>query len=107
VGRPATSGEIARAKDYLSHYESALRDAIATANTHTIPRRSVDLALVESESTGKNAPKRPGPPQNPDEVVPVEEAVKEEVIEAADPKTAAWASFCQALLGSAEFRYIK
>jgi hypothetical protein len=107
VGRPATSGEIARAKDYLSHYESALRDAIATANTHTIPRRSVDIALVDSEGTGKNAPKRPVPPQNPDEVVPVEEPVKEEVIEAADPKTAAWASFCQALLGSAEFRYIK
>ena len=39
----------------------------------------------------KNSPKRPVPPQNPDEVVPVEEVVKEEVIEAADPKTAAWA----------------
>ena len=24
-----------------------------------------------------------------------------------DPKTAAWASFCQALLGSAEFRYVR
>src|SRR5262249_40100528 len=26
---------------------------------------------------------------------------------ASDPKTAAWSSFCQALLGSAEFRYLR
>ena len=31
----------------------------------------------------------------------------EEKIEAKDPRTAAWASLCQALLGTAEFRYLK
>jgi hypothetical protein len=31
----------------------------------------------------------------------------EEVIRPADPRTAAWMSFCQALVGSAEFRYLK
>jgi hypothetical protein len=44
---------------------------------------------------------------NVDELVPAAVQVKEEAIQAADPKTAAWASFCQALLGSAEFRYVK
>ena len=29
------------------------------------------------------------------------------VIKPANAKTAAWASFCQALLGSGEFRYVK
>jgi hypothetical protein len=52
-------------------------------------------------------PKKLAPPQNPDEVEQIEAPVKEQVIAAANPKTAAWASFCQALLGSAEFRYVK
>jgi hypothetical protein len=34
-------------------------------------------------------------------------SVKEDPIGPADPRTAAWMSFCQALLGSAEFRYLK
>ena len=32
---------------------------------------------------------------------------EEETVQAPDAKTAAWASFCQALLGSAEFRFVK
>ena len=41
---------------------------------------------------------------NPDRAT---EPVKEEVVRARDPKAAAWASFVQALFGSAEFRYLK
>ena len=100
VGRPATVGEIERAENYVSHYESDLRAVIATTQAQPKPPQSVAVALVDAESTGKNAPKRSTPPQNPDEVVQVEEPVKEEVIQAADPRTAAWASFCQALLGT-------
>jgi hypothetical protein len=37
----------------------------------------------------------------------VEAQVVEEVIRPRDARIAAWASFCQALLGSAEFRYVK
>ena len=44
---------------------------------------------------------------NPDEVPPEEAPVQEEVVQAPDARTAAWASFCQALLGSAEFRYVQ
>ena len=107
VGRPATSAEVERAKIYLAHYESALREVIAATRAEPMPRLDAIVALAAADSTGKSAPSRPIPPQNPDEVVPVEEPVKEEVAEAADPTVAAWASFCQALLGSAEFRYIK
>ncbi len=52
------------------------------------------------------APKKPVV-IDPDEIIPVEAPVKEVVIKAANAKTAAWASFCQALLGTAEFRYLK
>ena len=65
------------------------------------------MASSDAQGGGESAPKRPVPPQNPDEVVPVEEPVKEEVIQPADSRTAAWASFCQALFGCGEFRYIK
>jgi hypothetical protein len=44
---------------------------------------------------------------DPDEVIPVDAPVTEVVIQAADARTAAWASFCQALLGTAEFQYLK
>jgi hypothetical protein len=107
VGRPAAPAEIARARNYLDHYESALRDVIATAQAQPRPAPRVDLAAIAAERTGENAPRRAVPPRNPDEVVPTEEPVKQEVIQAADSRTAAWASFCQALLGSGEFRYIK
>jgi hypothetical protein len=107
VGRHATQTEIVRAKDYLAQYESALRDESATAPA-VVPRptRSVEVASTDAQGAAEKTPKTPVPPQNPDEVVPVEEPVKDEIIQAADSRTAAWASFCQALLGSGEFRYI-
>ena len=40
-------------------------------------------------------------------MIQVDAPIQEEVIRPKDPKTAAWASFCQALIGSAEFRYLK
>ena len=51
--------------------------------------------------------KTPAVPVNPDEVVLEDAPVKDEVIHAKDPRAAAWASLCQALLGSAEFRYLR
>jgi hypothetical protein len=44
---------------------------------------------------------------DPDEVIQVDAPIKEEAVKAANPKAAAWASLCQALFGSAEFRYVK
>ena len=38
---------------------------------------------------------------------PVHVALLSDTHVPADPKTAAWSSFCQALFGSAEFRYLR
>ena len=100
LGRVATPSEVGRAMGYLADYESAASESIASTS-HEPGRR--EAAIIEVGT----AAKRPAPPVNPDEVPPVEEPVKEEVVQAADARAAAWASFCQALLGSAEFRYIR
>ena len=44
---------------------------------------------------------------NPDDPVPADESVEEQPNQPTDPRIVAWASFCQALIGSAEFRYLK
>jgi Protein of unknown function (DUF1553)/Protein of unknown function (DUF1549)/Planctomycete cytochrome C len=106
LGRPASGSEIQRAKTYLAKYESTVRAVVALAPPAPAERPSNVLAAADAESTAKTAPKRPAPPVNPDEVEQVETPVAEEAIVAADPRVAAWASFCQALLGSAEFRYV-
>ncbi len=46
-------------------------------------------------------------PANPDDPVPADETPEEEPSQLTDPRVVAWMSFCQALLGSAEFRYLK
>lgn len=72
----------------------------------------VDPAAAQAQTTNAangTAAARPAAalPPNPDDIDPSDAPVKEEVIQIADPKTAAWASLCQALFGSAEFRYLK
>jgi cytochrome c553 len=101
TGRAATPTEIERAARFVADYQSAASESIASTIGDAPP--SPEVAVDET----RTAAKRPAPPVNPDEVPPVEESVKEEVVRAPDAKTAAWASFCQALLGSAEFRYVK
>jgi hypothetical protein len=106
-GRPPTQREIARAEDYLARYESAVRALTADPAPGAEPRPGATVALANAETTAKSAARRPAPPPNPDEVEPAEEPLNEPVIPPADPTTAAWASFCQALLGTAEFRYLR
>ncbi len=116
LGRMPDSAETRRATAYLAEYESAERELIASRPESADPSAldllaRNDTASAEPEpakaTAGTSAPKKPVPPLNPDEVPPVEEPVKEEVIRAPDAKTAAWVSFCQALLASAEFRYVQ
>ena len=107
VGRPASTAEIERAQTYLASYASSVRELVASNPPAPKQQPSTVVAAVDVETNAKATAKRPAPPVNPDEVEQVEAPVKEEVIVAANPETAAWASFCQALLGSAEFRYIK
>ena len=98
VGRPASAKEIERARGYLATVES---DASPFVVETEEPK---PVTVVADAGTGDA--KRP-PPVNADQEVAVEVAVKEEAIRPSSPKAAAWASFCQALVGSAEFRYIQ
>ena len=67
------------------------------------------VAGSASDRTNDTRTKKPAPPPpaNPDEIDQTGEAVVEEVVRPRDARTAAWLGFVQALLGSAEFRYLK
>jgi cytochrome c553 len=98
LGRPAASAEVRRATAYLREYESAARGGFEPDSAET-PGSS---AAAEADA----APRKPVP-ANPDEADQTDEPVKEEITRPADATEAAWASFCQALFGSAEFRYLR
>ncbi|MEK6261139.1 MAG: PSD1 and planctomycete cytochrome C domain-containing protein [Planctomycetota bacterium] len=105
-GRPATSTEIDRANSYLTDFEAATREVLGvTAEVSSPDNAALTAAANQTGAATKQV--QPVVPVNPDDIDPSDAPVKEEVIAAKDPKTAAWASFCQALLGTAEFRYLK
>ncbi|MEX0713275.1 MAG: PSD1 and planctomycete cytochrome C domain-containing protein [Pirellulales bacterium] len=94
VGRAATTQEIERTRAYLADYEAAVQEvlvAAALAEKPAEPTRAADGGSAADAGAAAGQPAK----------------VQEESSQPADPETAAWASFCQALLGSAEFRYIK
>ncbi len=91
LGRAATAKEVERAKGYFKEYEAVAR---------SLPPKSV----VEPPPAKK---KKDVIPANPDEVERGGETAAEETVQPADPRVAAWASFCQAILASAEFRYVR
>lgn len=110
-GREPTSHELEQGSDFVAAYEAAFQEELLAR----VAAKPGDLQTTGA-STGENGiepatdankPKAPAVPVNPDDIDRSEGAVKEERIESKDPKTAAWASFCQALLGTAEFRYLK
>jgi Protein of unknown function (DUF1553)/Protein of unknown function (DUF1549)/Planctomycete cytochrome C len=110
--REATTQELERGSAFLSAYAGAFKEeqmALAAVKPSAVP---LVVAVPPGENavetaTDANRPKPPVVPQNPDDIDRSEGSVKEEKIETKDPQTAAWASFCQALLGTAEFRYLK
>ena len=64
--------------------------------------------MTEVAEPGKElANPKPATPVNPDEIDQSDAPVKATVIQARTPESAAWMSFAQALLGAAEFRYLK
>lgn len=94
---------------------SDARDAAAieaTADKPAPPPLPVPAVADQVVSTTPMAKAKPKAKKQPividvDEVIPMDAPINAEVIQPKDAKTAAWASFCQALLGSAEFRYVK
>ncbi len=93
VGRSPTAKEIDRAKAFIGEYESAYR-----ANPPKPPA---------PPKKGGPAPKSGEPPLDPDQIDQTGEQVVEDVVHPKDAKTAAWLAFTQALIGSAEFRYVR
>ncbi len=89
------SAEIDRTKNYLAEYAAVATEVLAAAPPAAAP--TTDVAAGATKTA----------PANPDEADQTDEPVVEEVIQASNASAAAWASFCQALFGSAEFRYLK
>jgi hypothetical protein len=115
LGRAPAAGEAERALRYLADYEAGEVDALASdAEASDEPTdvvvaddNAAGIAGAEAGAAAGAKADAAKPPIDPDQVIPVDAPVKEEVIRASTPRAAAWASFCQAILGSAEFRYLR
>ncbi len=108
LNRRATSSELERARFYLSEYATlastvqADQFAKATVPTSSTDAESTVAATKSKETTNVTNTQA----VNPDDVDQTESVVADDVIQPKDPQTAAWASYLQALLGTAEFRYV-
>jgi hypothetical protein len=112
LSRTATADEIDRTLRFLADYTAGVGVLLAQAQT----RPASETALAASapavaqaasiDSAPAEAEKKKKPPANPDEADQTDEPLAQEAIEPSSPRAAAWASFCQALFGSAEFRYL-
>ena len=120
VGRHATPEEIARIHGYLVEFaaeaEVSLADAFAAKAQEAVASVNAPPASIDpnsqapvSDATSSLAAAQAQAAQlaNPDDVAQEEEAPVEELIVAKDAQTAAWHSFVHALIGSAEFRYVR
>lgn len=120
LGRTPTTHEISRATSFLSDYEGGYRQLLAAAQAAR-PVTTADVAASgeagESAAEGDaGQAKKPAaakkPEQvavvvNPDDPVPGDESPDEQPNQPTDARIVAWASLCQAIIGSAEFRYLK
>jgi len=91
LGRTPISAEVRRAHEFLAEYAAEYR---------------VDSPLKPAVKSEKPGPAKP-PPANPDEVEQAGEVIVEVDVRPKDARTAAWMALAQALIGSAEFRYLK
>jgi hypothetical protein len=117
VGRTPDPTEIERVHRFLADFQAAEQSVVAAAEPSVALAASstndADNGGADAGGAGgggapaKQAAGKPAAPLNPDEVEQVAATLKPVVVNAPDPRTAAWASFCQALFGSAEFRYLK
>jgi cytochrome c553 len=129
-GRPASSQEVERVAQYLDAYR-AEKIAAEKSETPTKAKRKgkgpqPDAVAVkdESESSTASSEEPAKAPEatktteasqakaaavlvNADEADQTDAPIVEKIVEPNDPQVAAWASFCQALLSSAEFQYLK
>ncbi|QEG32352.1 Planctomycete cytochrome C [Gemmata obscuriglobus] len=95
VGREPTDAEVDRARAFVGAYESEYR------------KNPPKVVKAPAPKKGPAPKKVDDPAQDPDQIDQTSETVTEDVVQAKDPRTAAWMAFTQALLASAEFRYVK
>jgi cytochrome c553 len=107
LGRGASHAEVERARRFLDEFEQTARTSVPPAVAASPAPKVPPIVTAEVQSARPGNAKPAMPPVNPDEVVPVEGPIAQEVVDFGDARTAAWASLCQALLGSAEVRYLK
>ncbi len=102
LGRTASTAEIERAKNFLAEYALAAQEQfvtlVAQADSPQTQAEPTEPAESDVQAT---------PVLDPDQVVLPDVPVAEEVVQPQSAEAAAWASFCQALMGSAEFRYLR
>ncbi|MFO0956357.1 MAG: PSD1 and planctomycete cytochrome C domain-containing protein [Isosphaeraceae bacterium] len=96
LGRAATASEINRAREFLEGFAA---DAGPYLLALAERQKSTPSGDVISPPATANA--------NPDEVIQQDAPPLEEVFVPRDARTTAWAGLCQALLGSAEFRFVR
>ena len=98
LGRSAGPHEVNRAKHYLWEYEKARR---------ALPANAVAASPTIVQTAGTESPANEVIPIAEEETPRVDPSIGEGPIAVRDARTAAWASFCQALFGAAEFRYLR
>ncbi|WP_437187571.1 PSD1 and planctomycete cytochrome C domain-containing protein [Planctomicrobium sp. SH668] len=109
-GRDPRSSELELAQAYVAEFISNRPDeedsSESEAQADPVPAETPETepVLVAAATTGNG---NGGANVNPDEADQTDVAVEVEKIVINDVETAAWTSFCQALFGSAEFRYLK
>jgi cytochrome c553 len=100
LGRAATTREIDRIQKYLAEYE-ATAEALPPA-----PKKPAPKKQPAKKDQPEPKAKDPAPKKQPAKKGQPEPKV-EEVVQPANPKVAAWSTFCQSLMASAEFRFVK
>jgi len=107
LGRSPSTYEVARVQSYLADYETLAAHQGAEKPTAIKPQTPAPVASAIDSNASESGGTKNTPPVNPDEIIHEDTPVKEEAITPPSARAAAWASFCQAIFGSAEFRYLK
>ncbi len=125
LGRFPSSSEIERVQFFLSDYQSQASDLLAQDFAAVAKREAEEKAAAlapadASQPTNQGTPAKATNANglaaaqqaaaqvvNSDDVEQTEAVVKMETIQARDARTAAWAAFVQALIGSGDFRYVR
>jgi hypothetical protein len=120
LGRSVASQEIEQISQYLADFQSSYEQVVATNPAATQPSAQADAAPPLKNR--KREPQAVALLQQPDNAgggngagaqgagnakIAVDPHGASEPFNPANSREAAWASFCQVLLGSAEFRYLK